>query len=142
MAGELPFFAKQAGIDAPGPAVVGLLLEVDGKRIAYTPSLAAIDAELFSLYSSCEAVLIDGTFWSDTELCDVQPGTPRARSIGHIPMSGEAGTLALLSDLRIPHKVFVHLNNTNPVLDARGPECRAVTDAGWQIGYDGWHLAL
>ena len=48
----------------------------------------------------------------------------------------------LLSDLDVPHKIFVHLNNTNPVLDPRGEAYRAVIDAGWQIGHDGWQLAL
>ena len=52
----------------------------------------------------------------------------------------KGSTLALLSDLNVPRKIFVHLNNTNPVLDPRSEQYRTVIDAGWQIGYDGWQL--
>ncbi len=142
LAGEMPFYAKELGPCEPGEASLGLLLERDGQRIAYTPSIPEISKDLCAIYRSCDAILVDGTFWSDTELRDTHAGTPLARSIGHIPMSGEGGTLALLSSLHVPHKVFVHLNNTNPVLDPRSNAYRAVIDAGWQIGHDGWQLAL
>ncbi len=142
LAGDMPFYAKDLGPCAPGEASLGLLFERDGRRLTYTPSVPEISGDLCAIYRSCDAILIDGTFWSDTELRDTHAGTPLARSIGHIPMSGEGGTLALLSSLNVPHKIFVHLNNTNPVLDPRGKEYRAVIDAGWQIGYDGWQLTL
>jgi pyrroloquinoline quinone biosynthesis protein B len=46
----------------------------------------------------------------------------------------------LLAEVNVPRRVFVHLNNTNPVLDPRSPERKAAVEAGWQIGYDGWQL--
>jgi pyrroloquinoline quinone biosynthesis protein B len=138
--GEMPYYARQLGPCEPGQASLGLLLEADGQRVAYTPSLPQITESLRSVYNTCQAILVDGTFWSDTELSNTHSGTPLARAIGHIPMSGEGGTLALLSDLNVPKKIFVHLNNTNPVLDPRSEKYRAVVDAGWQIGYDGWQL--
>jgi pyrroloquinoline quinone biosynthesis protein B len=138
--GQMPFYARQLGPCEPGQASLGLLLEADGRRIAYTPSVSRITESLRSVYGACQAILVDGTFWSDTELSNTHSGTPLARAIGHIPMSGEGGTLALLSDLNGPKKIFVHLNNTNPVLDPRNEQYRAVIDAGWQIGYDGWQL--
>jgi pyrroloquinoline quinone biosynthesis protein B len=142
LAGEMPYYARELGPCEPGQASLGLLLEADGQRLAYTPSVPEITDDLRSVYSLCDAILVDGTFWSDAELRNTHSGTPLARSIGHIPMSGEGSTIALLSDLDVPHKIFVHLNNTNPVLDPRGEEYRAVIDAGWQIGHDGWQLAL
>jgi pyrroloquinoline quinone biosynthesis protein B len=142
LAGEMPFYAREFGPSEPGQASLGLLFESDGQRVAYTPSVPEITEDLRSAYNSCDAILVDGTFWSDTELSKTHPGTPLARSIGHIPMSGENGMLTLLSDLGVEHKIFVHLNNTNPVLDPRGREYQAVIDAGWQIGQDGWQLAL
>ena len=142
LAGDMPFYARDLGPCEPGQASLGLLLESGGQRLAYTPSVPEITKELRSLYSACDAILVDGTFWSDAELSNTHCGTPLARSIGHIPMSGEGSTMELLSDLDVPHKIFVHLNNTNPVLDPRGEAYRAVIDAGWQIGHDGWQLAL
>jgi pyrroloquinoline quinone biosynthesis protein B len=140
LSGEMPYYARQLGPCEPGQASLGLLLEAGGQRVAYTPSLSQITESLRSVYNTCQAILVDGTFWSDTELSNTHSGTPLARAIGHIPMSGEGSTLALLSDLNVPKKIFVHLNNTNPVLDPRSEQYRAVVDAGWQIGYDGWQL--
>jgi pyrroloquinoline quinone biosynthesis protein B len=142
LAGSLPYYARtqQAGAEAPGGAAFGLLLELNGRRLAYTPSLPEITEEIRNVYDSCEVILVDGTFWSDAELTRTHAGTPLARSIGHVPMSGEDGTIALLADVTARQKIFIHINNTNPVLDTRGAEYKSVSDAGWQIGHDGWQL--
>jgi pyrroloquinoline quinone biosynthesis protein B len=55
-------------------------------------------------------------------------------------MSGEDGTIALLSKVKAPRKVFIHTNNTNPVLDPRSEEHKQVIEAGWEIAHDGWQL--
>jgi pyrroloquinoline quinone biosynthesis protein B len=142
LAGSLPYYARalRAGAEAPGGAAFGLLLELNGRRLAYTPSLPEITEEIRNVYDSCEVILVDGTFWSDAELTRTHAGTPLARSIGHVPMSGEDGTIALLADVTARQKIFIHINNTNPVLDTRGAEYKSVSDAGWQIGHDGWQL--
>jgi len=140
LAGSLPFYAKELETGEPGQASIGLLLQKDTRRIAYTPSVPEITHDLRTLYNSCDTILVDGTFWSDAELSRTHSGTPLARSIGHVPLSGNDGTIALLSGLDLPHKVFVHINNTNPILDPHSPEHRATVEAGWQIGYDGWQL--
>jgi pyrroloquinoline quinone biosynthesis protein B len=140
LAGDLPFYAREFGPSKAGEASLGLLLEIDGHRVAYTPSVPEITDELRAIYASCDTILIDGTFWSDAELNRTHAGTPLARAIGHVPMSGDDGTIALLSDLQVAQKLFVHINNTNPVLDPRSDEHRIVIDQGWQIGYDGWQL--
>jgi pyrroloquinoline quinone biosynthesis protein B len=135
-----PYYAKEfAGTKITG-ASVGLIIESQGLRIAYTPSLPEITEELLAVYETCDAILVDGTFWSDVELSSNHSGTPLARAIGHIPMSGEDGTIALLGKLTAPRKVFIHINNTNPVLDPRNAEYKQVIDAGWEIGHDGWQL--
>ncbi len=144
MIASLPFYAKGLDISDPGQISLGLVIESDGqsagRRIAYTPSLPEINEELLDIYNSCDVVLIDGTFWSDAELSNTHAGTPLARSIGHIPMSGEDGTIARLAQITAPRKIFVHINNTNPVLDSRSAEYKYLIDAGWQIGHDGWQL--
>nr|WP_218623929.1 MBL fold metallo-hydrolase [Granulicella sp. dw_53] len=138
--GSLPFYARELDNGEEGQASLGLLLEADGVRVAYTPSVPEITDDLRSLYASCNVILVDGTFWSDAELSRTHSGTPLARAIGHVPLSGDDGTIALLADLDFPRKVFVHMNNTNPVLDPRSREYKTAIDAGWEIGYDGWQL--
>ncbi len=140
LAGSLPFYAKELDTHEHGQASLGLVLACEGRRIAYTPTLPEITDDLLAIYRSCDTVLVDGTFWSDAELMRTHTGTPLARAIGHIPMSGEDGTIALLAEVDVPRRVFLHINNTNPVLDPRSPERQAAVEAGWQIGYDGWQL--
>jgi pyrroloquinoline quinone biosynthesis protein B len=145
LSGALPYYAREVaadGLDAeePGRASLGLLLEADGHRLAYTPSLPEVTEAIREMYDSCDVILVDGTFWSDAELSRTHAGTPSARSIGHVPMSGDDGTIALLAGIGARRRIFVHINNTNPVLDTRGPEYKYVSDAGWQIGQDGWQL--
>ncbi len=50
--------------------------------------------------------------------------------------------MALLRDLDIPRKVFIHINNTNPALLADSPERREVEAAGWQVAFDGMEITL
>jgi pyrroloquinoline quinone biosynthesis protein B len=141
--GSLPTYAHVPGANeaaASDQALLGILLEAEGLRLAYTPAVPEVSTALRTLYDSCDAILVDGTFWSDTELNHTDPATPLARAIGHVPMSGEDGTLALLSSVRAGQKIFIHINNTNPVLDPRSDEYKFVIDAGWQIGQDGWQL--
>jgi pyrroloquinoline quinone biosynthesis protein B len=146
LAGSLPHYARELNTeglnpDEPGQAAIGLLLESDGRRLAYTPSVPEVTESLRTIYSSCDVILVDGTFWSDSELNRTHSGTPLARSIGHIPMSGIDGSIALLADITTPRKVFIHINNTNPVLDSRSAEYKSLSDAGWHIGQDGWQLS-
>lgn len=140
MGGDLPFYASEFGPGEPAAASLGLLLESHGKRIAYTPAVPEITDSLRAIYLACHVIFVDGTFWSNEELSDIHAGTPVAQAIGHTPMSGKGGTIAMLSDLPASRKVFVHLNNTNPVLDPRSAACNAVVEAGWEIGQDGWEL--
>lgn len=145
LSGSLPYYARESAAEEleaaePGQAVLGLLLEADGRCLAYTPSIPEVTEALRAIYDSCDVILVDGTFWSDAELNRTHPEIPRARSIGHVPMSGDDGMIARLAGVSARQRIFVHINNTNPVLDSRSPEHQSVSDAGWQIGQDGWQL--
>ena len=122
----------------PEEALLGLFLESSsGKKLAYLPAVPAIDATLLQRLESADLLLFDGTFWSDDELISVQGSGATAREMGHTPVSGADGALQRLAGLRQPRKVFIHVNNTNPMLDESGPQYREVRDAGWEIAEDG-----
>jgi len=65
-----------------------------------------------------------------------------ARQMGHIPVGGPEGSLRQLAQFPNVKKLFIHINNTNPMLNESGPEYRAVRDAGWEIAEDGWQFTL
>ncbi len=137
---SLPLYARDFDTGEAGQASLGLLFESDGRRIAYTPSLPAITDQWRARYALCDAILVDGTFWSDDELNRTHSDAPFARQIGHLPIGGEDGAIALLRTVTRPRKVFVHINNTNPVLDRESAEYAFVRDAGWEVASDGWRL--
>jgi len=113
-----------------------------GKRLAYMPAVPQIDDALLKEFESADLLLFDGTFWSDDELIRVQGSGQTARQMGHVPISSPEGSLRRLAGLRRPRKIFVHINNTNPMLNEAGPEYRQVREAGWEIAEDGWQFDL
>ena len=127
----------------PQEASLGLILSAaGGGRLAYVPGVPDVDDSLLRRLDACDVVLFDGTFWSDDELIRVQGGGPTSRQMGHIPVSSEQGSLRKLSEVRRPRKIFVHVNNTNPMLDESSAEYQQVRAAGWEIAEDGWQFDL
>lgn len=113
-----------------------------GKRLAFMPAIPRLDAKLIKQLDSCEVILIDGTFWSADELIRMQGSSQSAWDMGHVPVSSSEGSLAKLAQLRHPRKIYVHINNTNPMLNEDSPEYRQVREAGWEIAEDGWQFEL
>jgi pyrroloquinoline quinone biosynthesis protein B len=62
--------------------------------------------------------------------------------MGHVPVGGRDGSLRRLGKLRAKKKIFIHINNTNPMLNEAGAEHREVREAGWDIAEDGWQFTL
>ena len=145
LGGRYPAYVSRERIAnlKPEEASLGVMLaSSSGGRFAYMPAVPAVDDSLLQRLEDADLVFFDGTFWSDDELIRVQGGGSTAREMGHIPISGAEGSLCELAGLRRPRKIFVHVNNTNPMLDESGPEYREVRTAGWEIAEDGWSLDL
>ena len=128
---------------APLESSLGAIVEsASGKRLAFMPAIPRLDAKLIKQLESCDVILIDGTFWSADELIRIQGSAQSAWDMGHVPVSSDQGSLAKLAHLRRPRKIYVHINNTNPMLNEDSPEYRQVRDAGWEIAEDGWQFEL
>jgi len=124
-------------------ASLGLIVESpSGKRLAYMPAVPQIDDTLLAEFDAADVLLFDGTFWSDDELIRIQGSGQSARQMGHVPVSSAEGSLHKLAGLRRPRKIYVHINNTNPMLNEAGPEYAQVREAGWEIAEDGWQFDL
>jgi pyrroloquinoline quinone biosynthesis protein B len=125
-------------------AVIGVLLspEAGGATAAFLPGVAEISDALRERLENCDILLFDGTFWSDSEPLEIPGITRTARQIGHVPISGPGGTLESLAALRRPRKIFIHINNTNPILDEESWQYRMVREAGWEVARDGMEFTL
>ena len=85
-------------------------------------------------------VLFDGTLWRDDEMIAAGVGSKTGRRMGHISMDGGDGSMAAFAPLGVGRKIYVHINNTNPVLLADSAERAAVEAAGWEVAHDGMEL--
>ena len=108
---------------------------------AYVTAAASL-VGLRPLLDEASLLFFDGSFWRDDELIALGLGKSRARDMAHLPIGGENGSLAALSNLRTTRKVYMHINNTNPILDSESPERKAVVDAGWTVATDGMEVTL
>jgi|ERR1700722_14867145 len=109
------------------------------KRVAYIPAVGTLTESLIKKIDGADLLLLDGTFWSDDELQRVQGSGETAHQMGHIPVEE---SLRLLKDIKVGRKMFIHLNNTNPILNEASAERKAVRAAGWEVAEDNWQLEL
>jgi pyrroloquinoline quinone biosynthesis protein B len=106
------------------------------------PAVPRIDGPLLRQLDSCDVLLFDGTFWDAGELIRIQGSGQTAWDMGHVPVSSPEGSLSKLAQLRRPRKIYVHINNTNPMLHESSPEHRQMRDAGWELAEDGCQFEL
>lgn len=114
-----------------------------GSSVFYAPGLGAITPPVFDAMAGADAVLVDGTFWTDTEMRTLGLSTKTARDIGHLPQSGEGGMIEWMAKLpRATRRLLIHINNTNPILDEDSPERAELARAGITVCEDGMTLQL
>jgi pyrroloquinoline quinone biosynthesis protein B len=138
--GDAPRFARHERVGH----TVGLLLRdaATGGTAAYVPGCGALDEALVSRLRSADAVLFDGTFWTDDELVALGISPLTARAMGHVPVSGPDGSLAMLAQLPARVRIYTHINNSNPMLFEDSPARTAVRAAGVVVGEDGLTISV
>ncbi len=119
-------------------------LEISDGRAAffYVPGCAKINNSLKERLAGAKLIFFDGTTYTDDEMVRLGLSKKTAWRMGHVAMSGENGSLKELADCGIARKIYVHINNTNPVLIEDSPEREAVFHAGWEVAYDSMEVLL
>lgn len=145
--GKIPLYreAETEGIlqtDAEDGDTLGLEIECHGKRLVYLANCARITDGIRQLISGCDVLFMDGTLWQDEEMIRLGVGQKTGRRMGHISISGEDGAIAQLAGTSCGRKVFIHINNTNPVLLPDSPERAKAQSRGWEIAEDGMAIDL
>ena len=113
-----------------------------GPACFYIPGCAAFPEDLALRLEGAPLVLFDGTLWRDDEMIAAGVGTKTGRRMGHMSVSGPDGAMAAFERLGVKRKVFVHMNNTNPILLDDSPERAALARAGWEAAKDGMEIRL
>jgi len=113
-----------------------------GKRLAYFSAAAAITPAMRAAFEAADCVFFDGTFWTSDELIALGLGDKRAEQMAHLPVGGEGGSLQALAGVHAPKRIYIHINNTNPLLRPHSPERKQVEAGGWEIACDGMEVNL
>jgi pyrroloquinoline quinone biosynthesis protein B len=135
------------GSTIDGDWVIGYRFEdlQTGGVAVYAPAIEDWTPELAEELERADCLFVDGTFWSEDEMVRLGASALSAKDMGHIPISGPGGSaqfLAALSESREQRKIYVHINNTNPILDETSPERRSLIERGIEIGWDGMELEV
>jgi pyrroloquinoline quinone biosynthesis protein B len=127
----------------PGDTLGLEVSDPDGRRtFFYIPGCAAVDGMLANRLAGAALVLFDGTLYSDDELIAQGLSAKTGRRMGHVSIAGHDGSMAAFADLGIERRIYVHLNNSNPVLREDSPERATVERAGWEVACDGMEIRL
>jgi pyrroloquinoline quinone biosynthesis protein B len=141
--GKVPLFLEGASpeIGVEGEQTIGIELKTGDKRAYYIPGCAALTETLAARIDGADLLLFDGTLFTDDEMLISGTGQKTGRRMGHMPIDGADGSLEALSVLKIERKIYVHINNTNPIW-RHGPERDTVRAAGFEVGHDGMEIHL
>jgi pyrroloquinoline quinone biosynthesis protein B len=116
--------------------------ERTGGRLAYLSGVAGPSPEVERVVSNADVVFFDGTFWTSDELIAAGLGTRRAEDMSHWPISGEGGSLQFLGRSPARRKIFIHVNNTNPILRDGSAARAEMARHGVELAFDGMEVEL
>jgi pyrroloquinoline quinone biosynthesis protein B len=142
VAATLPTYLR--GVTTPDrETTVGVRItdRSSGRRLVLAPGLKSLDSATRAELESADCRIVDGTFFSADELRALRPGAPHAHAMGHLPITGPDSSIATLAEMP-GRTLYIHMNNTNPILDAGSPEAARVRRAGVEIAADGQEIAL
>ena len=142
--GKVPLFLESGEVEIGGETemTVGLEIRANGRRALHIPGCAAVTPALRDRIAGADLLLFDGTTFTDDEMPRLGLSPKTATRMGHVAMSGPAGSLAALEGTDVGQKLYLHINNTNPVLVEGSPERRIVETAGWRVAHDGLEIVL
>jgi pyrroloquinoline quinone biosynthesis protein B len=142
--GKVPLYMESADEMQPSTqnaTNVGVEFESDGAKIVFVPGAAAFDRAMVDRSARADVVLFDGTLFNDDEMIRAGLGRKTGRRMGHMPIDGVDGSLQALAGLSA-RRIFIHINNSNPILIEDSPERAKVEAAGWEVAEDGMEIVL
>jgi pyrroloquinoline quinone biosynthesis protein B len=140
--GKVPLYLEGEDLVASESAAnVGVELRGGSARLVYIPGAAGVTAGMKERIARADAVFFDGTLFRDDEMIAGGTGSKTGRRMGHIPVDGPDGSLAALDGIAA-RRIYIHINNTNPILIEGSPERAMVERRGWEVAEDGMEISL
>ncbi|HEY1745162.1 MAG TPA: pyrroloquinoline quinone biosynthesis protein PqqB [Xanthobacteraceae bacterium] len=140
--GKVPLYLEGGAAPAvDDDSNAGVELSFGARRLAYVPGAAAMTPALHQRLAKADVILFDATLFADDEMITAGVGDKTGRRMGHMPLTGDGGSLAELAKLR-GRRILTHINNTNPILIEGSPERRKVEASGFEVAEDGMEIVL
>lgn len=142
--GKVPLYLEGETVqtDLEGEQTVGVHLSAEGKNVFYIPGCSTMTLDLRARIEGADMVMFDGTLWQDDEMVTAGLSQKTGKRMGHMSMSGSDGSIAAFADIEVKQKIFVHMNNTNPVLRPTSDEKKMANAAGWTVAQDQMELTI
>jgi pyrroloquinoline quinone biosynthesis protein B len=113
-----------------------------GRTLVYAPGVQELNTTVKDQLRDCASLFFDGTCWEDDELLRLGISRKTSRAMGHVPISGSGGSLEQLAALDVRRRVYIHINNTNPILIDNSRERQAVEARGIEVAVDGMEMEI
>jgi len=141
--GKVPLYLEKGAVETSveSGANVGVEIRSGTTTLIFIPGAASVTPALRERLARAEAILFDGTLFADDEMIASGTGEKTGRRMGHMPIDGADGSLAALKGLG-KRRIYIHINNTNPILIDGSPQRVAVEAAGWEVAADGQEILL
>ena len=141
--GKLPLYLEGENPETASETAANVGVEISARnaRLVYIPGAAAVTAAMMERIKRADVVFFDGTLFRDDEMIASGTGAKTGRRMGHMPIDGQDGSLAVLEGVA-GRRVYVHVNNTNPILIEGWPERVEVERRGWEVAEDGMEIVL
>jgi pyrroloquinoline quinone biosynthesis protein B len=112
------------------------------KSVLIAPAVAQFEPQLLAELSHADVILFDGTFWSNDDFQRSGiAGFPVTELLqSHLPILN--GSLKTLAAQSARHKIYLHINNTNPILWDAGPERQQLDELGIEVAVDGRRIEI
>ena len=140
LAGKAPPYARRKSIGGVHSVAYEFVDARTAGRLLVAPDVGGLNDTLREALSNSTAVLFDGTFWSADELARHKKSATTANEMGHVTIKD--CSLELLGKSAARRKIFVHINNTNPIVDPDSEERALVEEAGIMVGCDGFEFEV
>jgi pyrroloquinoline quinone biosynthesis protein B len=141
--GKVPLYLEKGTpqTSVESGANVGVEIKADGATLMFVPGAAQATPALRERLARADVILFDGTLFTDDEMIASGTGEKTGRRMGHMPIDGADGSLAALKGLG-KRRIYIHINNTNPILIEGSPQRRRVEAEGWEVAADGMEIVL
>ncbi len=112
-----------------------------GSSVFYSPGLGGLQDSTRAAMKTADCLLVDGTTWTNDEMQTRGVGSKLASEMGHLAQSGSGGMIEELSHYTC-RKILIHINNTNPILDADSQQRRLLQEQHIEVAEDTMEIVI